>query len=157
MGVEKAYNNVFVSHYHEDEDNIGKMRELLGSDYQIKNSSVTSDKFNRANNPDYIKTLLRERIKWAKTLICLIGPHTHDSEWVDYEIRQAHKQGKMIVGVYVYGASDSDIPEALREYADAIVGWRKERIIEALTNQKSTFEKADGTPWSRVLSDHPTC
>ena len=46
MGAEKEYNNVFVSHYHEDEENIGKMRELLGSDYQIKNSSVTSDKFN---------------------------------------------------------------------------------------------------------------
>lgn len=80
MGTEKEYNNVFVSHYHEDEENIGKMRELLGADYQIKNSSVTSDKFNRANNPDYIKSLLRDRIKWAKTLICLIGPHTHDSE-----------------------------------------------------------------------------
>lgn len=157
MGTEKEYNNVFVSHYHEDEENIGKIRELLGSDYQIKNSSVTSDKFNRANNPDYIKSLLRDRIKWAKTLICLIGPHTHDSEWVDYEIQQAHKQGKAIIGVYVYGASDSDVPDALKEYADAIVGWRKERIIAALTNQESTFENADGTPWNRVQSDHPTC
>ena len=76
---------------------------------------------------------------------------------MDYEIQQAHKQGKAIIGVYVYGASDSDIPDALKEYADAIVGWRKERIIAALTNQESTFENADGTPWSRVQSDHPTC
>ena len=49
-------NHMFVSHYHEDEEHIKGMKELLGDSYKFKNSSVTSDKFNRANNPDYIKT-----------------------------------------------------------------------------------------------------
>ena len=48
-------NHMFVSHYHEDEEHIKGMKELLGDSYKFKNSSVTSDKFNRANNPDYIK------------------------------------------------------------------------------------------------------
>ena len=47
--------NMFVSHYHEDEEHIKGMKELLGNSYKFQNSSVTSDKFNRANNPDYIK------------------------------------------------------------------------------------------------------
>lgn len=42
--------HVFISHYHEDEANIEKMRSLLGDSYTIKNSSVTSDKFNRAQD-----------------------------------------------------------------------------------------------------------
>ena len=120
------------------------MRSLLGDSYTIKNSSVTSDKFNRAQNPDYIKQMLREHIQWAGKLICLIGPHTHESEWVDYEIRAAHRMGKSIIGVYVHGATDADVPEALDEYADAIVGWNRESIERALAGEPS-FSNADGT------------
>ena len=36
--------NVFVSHYHNDEEHIGKMKELLGDEFNIRNYSVTSDK-----------------------------------------------------------------------------------------------------------------
>lgn len=137
-------NRMFISHYHGDEEHIRRMKELLGDVYKFKNSSVTSDKFNRANNPDYIKSLLRSRISWAKTVVCLIGPKTSDSEWVDYEIRNAAKQGKRIVGVFVRGATDSDIPPALDEFADAIVGWNKDSIVDAI-NGKATFCNADGT------------
>lgn len=33
--MEKELINVFVSHYHEDEDNIKRMKDLLGCDYSI--------------------------------------------------------------------------------------------------------------------------
>lgn len=149
--------HVFVSHYHEDETNIQGMKNLLGANYCVKNSSVTSDKFNRASNPEYIKRLLRLRIHWAGQFICLIGPHTHESEWVDYEIRQAYKKGKPIIGVYINGASDADVPEALKEYADAIVGWRRESIINALNSTESSFENVDGSAWTKVSSTRTTC
>lgn len=42
--------NVFVSHYHNDEYNIGKMKELLGDKYSIRNYSVTSDKYNNTKS-----------------------------------------------------------------------------------------------------------
>lgn len=80
---EKVIKNVFVSHYHEDEGGINAMKDLLGDKYSIRNYSVTSDKYNNAKNEDYIKTLLRPLIKEAGTFICLIGPQTHDSKWVD--------------------------------------------------------------------------
>ena len=136
--------------------NIKGMKELLGDTYKFKNSSVTSEKFNRANNPDYIKSLLRSRISWAKTVVCLIGPKTHDSEWVDYEIRNAAKQGKRIVGVFVRGAKDSDIPPALNEFADAIVGWNKDSIVDAI-NGKATFCNADGTARGYGSCSRITC
>lgn len=65
--------NVFVSHYHEDEQHIKDLKALMGDKYDMRNSSVTSEKFNRASNPDYIKSLLRPLISWAGTFICLIG------------------------------------------------------------------------------------
>lgn len=152
----KDQHNVFISHYHEDEDCISKMRALLGDDYVFRNSSVTSDKFNQANNTDYIKGLLRERITWAKTIICLIGANTHNSSWVDYEIEYAARQGKEIIGVFTNGAKDSDIPEALEKYASSIVCWRREKIIDAL-NCKYSFENTDGTIRIVGKTNRSTC
>lgn len=135
--------NVFVSHFHEDEDNIKGLKELLSDAYCIKNYSVTSDKFNNAKDENYIKSLLRPLINQSSSLICLIGSQTHDSKWVNWEIEQAAKEGKQIIGVYTLGAKDSDIPEALEYYADSIVGWRKEKILAALKGENH-FETANG-------------
>ena len=56
--MEQELINVFVSHYHNDEEHIGKMKELLGDKYSIRNYSVSSDKYNNAQSEDYIKQLL---------------------------------------------------------------------------------------------------
>ena len=135
--------NVFVSHYHEDEQHIKDLKALMGDKYDMRNSSVTSEKFNRASNPDYIKSLLRPLISWAGT-------------WVDWEIRQAEQQGKRIIGVYCLGATDADVPDALNEFADAIVGWRKDKIANAIDGD-SSFENADGSSRVSVTSGRGQC
>ena len=55
--------NGFVSHFHEDEGAIGRMQSLLGDRVTLRNGSVTTDKYNNAHNPDYIKSMLRSRIQ----------------------------------------------------------------------------------------------
>lgn len=157
MSEEKEIINVFVSHYHEDEENIKKFKDLLSDKYCIKNYSVTSDKYNNAHDEDYIKNeYLRPLIKQSSTLICLIGPETHDSKWVDWEIREAERQGRQIIGVYIQGAKDSDIPPALEEFADAIVGWNSINIEKAL-NGESIFVNSDGSPRAKVTSNRSVC
>jgi hypothetical protein len=148
--------NVFVSHYHEDEDNIKRMKDLLGDDYSIRNYSVTSEKYNNASNKEYIQSLLRPLINQASTFICLIGPNTHDSEWVNWEVEQAFKQGKRIIGVYLWGAKDSDIPPALEDAADAMVGWNHDTILDAI-NGNNIFTNADGTVRPNVGGSRVTC
>ena len=148
--------NVFVSHYHEDEDNIERMKDLLGDDYSIRNYSVTSEKYNNASNKEYIQSLLRPLINQASTFICLIGPNTHDSEWVNWEVEQAFKQGKRIIGVYLWGAKDSDIPPALEDAADAMVGWNHDTILDAI-NGNNIFTNADGTVRPNVGGSRVTC
>ena len=71
---------------------------------------------------------------------------THERPWVNWEIEQANKQGKRIVGVYVHGSSDADKPEALERYASAIVGWDSKRIIVAIDGTDNPFELPDGSP-----------
>jgi len=139
--------NVFISHFNEDEENIRKMKDLLSSKgYQIKNSSIDSTKPNRATNEEYIRRLLRMRIQWAGKFIALIGPETHTRPWVNWEIEQAYKKGKRIIGIYIQGAKDSDVPENLEKYGDSIVGWNSDKIINAL-NGNNDWENVSGQSW----------
>ena len=157
MNDDNEIKNVFVSHYHEDEENITKLKDLLSDDYCIKNYSVTTDKYNDAENEEYIKyEYLRPLINQSSVLICLIGPETHDSDWVDWEIREAEKLGKQIIGVYIQGAKDSDVPPALDELADSIVGWNTDSIERALNGER-IFTNADGTFRASVSSGRVTC
>ena len=68
----KDIKNVFISHYGKDDEQIGKLKSLMGDrGYQLRNSSIDSTKPNQASNEHYIKSLLRDRIRWAGTTIVL--------------------------------------------------------------------------------------
>ena len=138
--------NVFISHFSKDEENIERLKTLLSNrGYQIKNSSIDKSKPNFANNPEYVKRLLRMRIQWAGTFICLIGPQTHTREWVDWEIDQAHKKGKRIVGVYINGAAESNVPTNFQNYGDALVSWTSDKIIDAIQGKINNWETPEGS------------
>ena len=63
--------NVFISHIHEDDEGLFKLKELLSShDFEIIDSSINAEKPNDAQNPDYIKSqILAPRIQWAGTML----------------------------------------------------------------------------------------
>ena len=137
--------NVFISHYNKDEKHIQNLKSLLDKNYTLRNSSIDSTKPNEAGNPDYIKQLLSDGIKWAGTTIVLIGPKTHTRDWVDWEIQKSYKEGNRIVGVYINGASDSDLPDEFKKHGDAVVGWTGDRIIDAIEGRINNFQKPDGS------------
>lgn len=138
--------NVFISHHSKDEKNIEKLKSLLEKKgYQIKNSSIDSSKPNFAKNEEYVKRLLRMRIHWAGTFICLIGKETHERKWVDWEIEQANKKGKRIVGVYIKGAEEADVPQNFQKYGNALVAWESDKIIGAIEGQLNNWERPDGS------------
>ena len=118
----------------------------------IRNSSIRAKPANQRRlergeiKDATIRRLLRMKISWASTVVVLIGNKTHERPWVNWEIEQATKQGKRIVGVYVHGSSDADKPEALEQYASAIVGWDSKRIIAAIDGTDNPFELPDGSP-----------
>lgn len=140
--------NVFISHVHEDDEVLKDLKELLSNNgFEIRDGSIDSSKPNNAKNPDYIMNeILAPRIDWASVMIVLISPDTHTSDWVEKEILYAGGKEKRIVGVFVRGAMDSDIPENLELYGNTTVGWNAESIISAITSETSDWVKADGTP-----------
>jgi hypothetical protein len=104
---------------------------------------------NNAKDPDYIKhRILAPRIDWAGTMVVLISPETKDSQYVSWEIEYAAKTGTRIVGVYTRGSADCDKPEGLEDYADAIVNWSGDAIVEAIRGT-DLFRDPNGNPRAR--------
>lgn len=148
--------NIFISHVHEDDGMLPKLKSLISkAGMQVRDSSINSDKPNNANNPDYIKAqYLKPHIDWASTLVVLITHDTAQSTWVNWEVQYAIEQGKHVVGVFAQGATDADIPNALRTHGDAVVvGWQGERVVDAINGKVSDFDDpATGRP--RSVSDY---
>lgn len=152
-------NNVFISHYGKDDEHVQNLKDLLKkSNRTLRNSSVDSTKTNDAKNEQYIKSFLSEGIKWAGTTIVLIGPDTHKRWWVDWEIEKSFKEGNRIVGVFIHGASDSDVPKNFEKYGDALVGWNTDSIIGAIDGSINNWETPTGEQRdSHWNSNRETC
>jgi hypothetical protein len=152
MDSDNERRHVFISHHHDDDAEVTKLTSLLSkSGYDIRNSSVRLKPANQRRwdrklvKDETIRRLLRMKISWAGSVVVLIGKETHTRPWVDWEIEQANKQGKRIVGVYVQGGKEADKPPALEKYASAIVGWNADNIIAAIDGTENAFQNPDGS------------
>jgi hypothetical protein len=144
--------HLFISHHHRDDSLVDKFTSLLGGKgWDVRNSSIRAKPANQERlkrglvKDTVIKRLLRMKISWASTVVVLIGAQTHSRPWVNWEIDQAHIQGKRIVGVFEQGGKDSDIPTSLEKYASSIVGWSADSIQRAVDNAENSFESSDGS------------
>ena len=150
--------NVFISHIHEDDEGLPRLKNLAAQHGMVcRDGSITTGKFNEASNEDYIKyDILGPRIKWASTLVVYVSSETKNSDWVNWEIEYAHKEGKRIVGVWAWGEKGCELPEALKRHADAIVGWNGESITDAINGNSNDWYNIDGTPNGyRKIKRHP--
>jgi hypothetical protein len=138
--------NVFVSHVHADDGVIPDLKALAAQQgLDLRDSSITEDRPNHASDPDYIKhKILAPHIQWASTLVVYISPETKDSEYVNWEIEYAHKNGKRIVGVWGAGVSTCEIPHALARYGHALVCWQGEDVVAAITGKLDRWQDHRG-------------
>ena len=140
--------NIFISHIHEDDEGLGKLKSLLKDNgMTTRDYSINADNPNNAHSEEYIKAqILAPRIRQSSTLVVYISPETKDSKYVNWEIEYAQKQEKRIVGVWARGENGCEVPEALQDYNDAIVGWTGNLIIDAINGKITGWENPDGTP-----------
>lgn len=153
----KHVKNVFISHVHEDDAGLGKLKSLLAKHgMHVRDASIDSSSPNNATSEAYIKSqVLAPQINWAGTMLVYVSPKTKASDWVNWEIEYAAKCDMRIVGVWEHGAKDCDIPDALKEHGDAVVGWNGSSIIDAILG-KDGWEAPDGGPCGVVpLKRHP--
>lgn len=54
-----------------------------------------------SENAKYIKYKISDKIANSNVFLCLVGEHTHKSEWVAWEIKKAKELGKKIIAVKI--------------------------------------------------------
>jgi hypothetical protein len=152
MHSESARRHIFISHHHKDDAHVTKLTSLLSqSGYDIRNSSIRAKPANQRRldqnkvSNETIKRLLRMKISWASTVVVLIGKDTHSRPWVNWEIEQANRLGKRLVGVFTQGGTNEDVPPSFEKYASALVGWNTESIMAAIDGKDNTFQNPDGS------------
>lgn len=149
--------NIFISHYGKDDEHVQSLKARLKEQgYDVRNFSVdsTNHKDGRIPRREVVERLLKMRIRWTGAFICLIGPKTHTREWVDFEIEEAHRQGKRIIGIYTHGSMETaELPENLKNYASNIIGWNSiEKLGELISGANFPFENPDGGTSSAMHS-----
>lgn len=112
--------NVFISFHIDDEAQVNLLRAQAknqGFDIKFRDYSV-KEPFD-----EKWKTNCRERIAQTSALICMIGEKTAQREAVVWEIDEAYRQGKKVIGVRIYRDRDHTIPRPLLEHNAPIVYW----------------------------------
>jgi MTH538 TIR-like domain (DUF1863) len=147
--------NIFISHYGKDDGHVQSLKDRLNNQgYNVRNFSVdsTNHKDGRKPSDAVVERLLKMRISWSSTFICLIGPRTHTREWVNDEIKWAHEQGKKIIGIYTHGNKDTaTLPEAFREIEANAIGWNSiDKLGDIISGENFPYENADGTTASPI-------
>jgi hypothetical protein len=142
--------NIFISHYGKDDEHVQSLKDRLKNQgYNVRNFSVdsTNHKDGRKPSDAVVERLLKMRISWSSTFICLIGPRTHTREWVNDEIKWAHEQGKKIIGIYTHGNKDTaTLPEAFKEIEANAIGWNSiDKLGDIISGENFPYENADGT------------
>lgn len=95
----------FSFHYANDVWRAGQIRNMgivEGQDFFSDNGWEKV----RLKSEDAIKAWIDKEMKMRSCIVVLIGSETASRKWVNYEIEQAWKLGKGIVGIYVHNLKD---------------------------------------------------
>lgn len=125
---------VFISYRFQDKDKVSMLRG------QAKNEDTDLDfidmglqvPFN-SENADYIKAGIRERIRQSSVTLVVVSDTTHQSEWVDWEVRESIREGKGVVAVDLRTNQTTPLPEVISENPRIqIVRWNHREIMDAI-------------------------
>jgi hypothetical protein len=94
-----------------------------------KNCSVPSDDALPDKTSKGLSAGMSRQISPAQVVVILAGMYASHSAWIEYEINEAVRMGKKIIGVKPWG--QERIPKIVQDNADVMVGWNSASVIQA--------------------------
>lgn len=124
--------HIFISHawlYNEPYNTLVKWINN-DTDIQWANYSVPIENPIDTNKKRELKQKLTNKIALSNVVIILAGMYAAYSEWIDYEIDEAVRMGKYIIGVRPWG--QERIPKKVQDNATIMVGWNSKSVTDAI-------------------------
>lgn len=128
--------NVFISFASEDLNDVNMLRAQAkneNSDIEFNDWSV-KEPFD-SESAEYIKRGIRERIRQCSVMVVYLSDKTVDSEWVDWEIREAIALGKGIVAMHKGETPPERLPKAITDNRVPVVPWHQKELRKAIEKQ----------------------
>lgn len=126
---------VFLSFRHTDKTKVDLLRgqaknENSGLDFIDMSLQVPF----KSEDAEYIRNGIRARIEQSSVTLVIVSDSTHESDWVNWEIRESLKLGKGVVVVNISNDSLVKMPDAVNENKSRIriVPWDHSEIMNAI-------------------------
>ena len=123
---------LFISHAWKREEHYLKMVEWFDTAFNFswKNCSVPSTDALPDKTTTGLMAGMTRQINPAQGVIFLAGMYAAHSGWIDYEINEAVRMEKTIIGVRPWG--QERVPVNVQNAAHIMVGWNSASIIRAV-------------------------
>jgi MTH538 TIR-like domain (DUF1863) len=124
--------NLFISHAWSYAADYEKIVEWLtnGANFSWKNFSVPIHDSLPDKTASGLKAGMSRQIAPAQGVIIIAGMYVSHSNWIDYEIDEAVRMGKVIIGVTPSG--QERVPVKIQNTAKVIVRWNSQSVIDAV-------------------------
>jgi len=100
------------------------------SNFQWSNHSVSADNPLDTSTKRELKTRLTNQISGCHAVIIVAGMYASYSEWIDYEIDEALRMGKPIIGIKPWG--NQVMPKKISDNATVLVNWNSSSLVSAI-------------------------
>lgn len=127
---------VYLSFADEDAQKVNKLLALLSSpEYELDyyERPLTTDI--EAGEAQIIKRAIGEKIVKCSVAICLIGEHTHNSKWVDLQLKKNQNKGNRIIAMALKGTESAVLPALIREENLTFYPWDPQRLKKLITEE----------------------
>jgi hypothetical protein len=123
---------LFISHAWRHSEHYSKIVQWCAEapNFSWKNCSVPSDDALPDKTSKGLSEGMRRQIAPAQGVIILAGMYAAHSDWIDFEINEAVRMGKVIIGVKPWG--QERIPANVQSAAKVMVGWNSQSVIDAV-------------------------
>jgi hypothetical protein len=126
---------VFLSFRGEDRQQVHGLRLLAANpDYDLEFYDESVRVAIDSRNAEYVKSVIREKIARSSVTVCLVGPFTYTSAWVDWELSEsAAEENKMIV-MALKGVTAVCLPTYFRLRDNRFWYWDPAKLRELIEN-----------------------
>jgi len=127
---------VYLSFADEDAQKVNKLLALLFSpEYELDYYAQPLTADIEAGEAQIIKRAIGEKIIKCSVAVCLIGENTHNSKWVDLQLKKNQNKGNRIIAMALKGTESAVLPALVREENLTFYPWDPQRLKKLITEE----------------------
>jgi hypothetical protein len=142
---------VYLSfHYARDSQRVSQVRQMGAVQGQRLLSANSWEEVRRGGS-FAIRRWIGTQMRGKSCIVVLIGTHTSERKWVNYEIRRAWKEGRGVLGIHIHGLLNLDGRRSAKG-SNPFYGLKVKSVNQRLSSIAKTYDPPFST--SKLIYGH---